>query len=1094
MKIKIWVLAVVLAFSATAHAATNDLTGLLQQGLFEEEANRNLDAAIASYQSLASAFDKDRQLAATAIFRLGECYRKLGKTNEAVVQYQRIVKEFSDQQILVNLSRQNLAGLNAAEQTEYHGQLQATLLDARANLATLQAQLQEIEHMSHDEKRIFVQQNYPNSVLTESMTQLVNAERDLIKLKMDFAPDHPKYQNAQELVDNLNAKVDAQVNGAVQGLRDKLSATQVQLQLLQKRLQEFGGSQLSVTPSSNPIVAEQRRQLDRVKKLQAMPLSEILQDGPTLLTDATLINLIYQYNQTDLDLVRLKTDHAEEHPDVKKAKAMETALADKIKERLDGLVRALALEIGNSPTTAGDSFGGTSESATTDEEQTQIRNIQAMIQNSPDLINAPTAVESGYRTPLEFAAEKGQLIVAKYLLDHGADVNGAVRTGTPAPLYLAANNGHKAMVELLLVHGADVNGARGPSPLNVAVSKGFTGVVDVLLANKADVNAWGDNSGKVLHTAVSTGNTNFIQLLIAHGADVNATDSSSNTPLHLAASQNKPELVRILLAAKSDVDARDKEGNTPLHQASERGFEKVVSLLLDSGASVDVTNYHNATPLLFAVNAGRVEATRVLLEHKADPNHIGQVKWGNQYSPPSPPIYIALIRNSDVLKLLLDAGANANGDPVMQRPPIFTAIEIKVPKSVQLLLEHGADPNAKDTQGLTPLFDTTNPELARLLVEHKADLNARDRNGGTPILRATGDGAANFIKILVEAGAKTDLQDTNGNTALHYAVYNLKPEPVAILLEHKANPNVQNDEGFTPLDLAKGGSNRRLMLGVDSQNNFGNFFGSFNNFAPTEVEQKIIDLLVNAGGLANLPKRDRIEVRRASNTAWTIYKDSSGHNRYSLLESIAMIYGLLSQDGSGEWRLQEESRPKLLGGLRFPDFKQVTIYRRANNSGKQSTTKINVDEILNSGDCSRDVWLDWGDIVEIPELDHPVDEKWDGLTDEPATALIKCIARRVTIKVKGETTALNLAPELLATTIYGGGGARMIRLSRASFVLRSVLDNSKLIRVSSDLSRVKVTRRDPITKKEMEWTLDCTSPNSQSLWLRDGDVIEVPEK
>src|SRR5262249_37519935 len=60
-------------------AATNDLTSALQKGLFEEEANRNLDAAIAAYQTLATQFDKDRQVAATAIFRLGECYRKLGR-------------------------------------------------------------------------------------------------------------------------------------------------------------------------------------------------------------------------------------------------------------------------------------------------------------------------------------------------------------------------------------------------------------------------------------------------------------------------------------------------------------------------------------------------------------------------------------------------------------------------------------------------------------------------------------------------------------------------------------------------------------------------------------------------------------------------------------------------------------------------------------------------------------------------------------------------------------------------------------------------------------------------------------------------------
>ena len=92
-------------------AATNDLSGLLQKGLFEEEANRNLDAAAEAYRAVSAQYDRDRALAATAIFRLGEIYRKQSKTNEAIVQYERIVREFPDQETLVRLSRQNLAGM-----------------------------------------------------------------------------------------------------------------------------------------------------------------------------------------------------------------------------------------------------------------------------------------------------------------------------------------------------------------------------------------------------------------------------------------------------------------------------------------------------------------------------------------------------------------------------------------------------------------------------------------------------------------------------------------------------------------------------------------------------------------------------------------------------------------------------------------------------------------------------------------------------------------------------------------------------------------------------------------------------------------------
>jgi len=62
-------------------------------------------------------------------------------------------------------------------------------------------------------------------------------------------------------------------------------------------------------------------------------------------------------------------------------------------------------------------------------------------------------------------------------------------------------------------------------------------------------------------------------------------------------------------------------------------------------------------------------------------------------------------------------------------------------------------------------------------------------------------------------------------------------------------------------------------------------------------------------------------------------------------------------------------------------------------------------------------------------------------------------------------------------------------------MLRPALENSKLLLASSDLSRIKVKRRDPATGKLREWTFDCSNPQSPpDFWLRDGDAIEVPDK
>src|SRR5437867_2713463 len=103
------VVAILLNVAQAASAASNDLSAALQKGLFEEEANHNFAEAIQAYQSVISRFDEDRKLAGTAVFRLGEIYRKQGKTNEAYAQYERVLREFSDQSALVTLSQSYLA-------------------------------------------------------------------------------------------------------------------------------------------------------------------------------------------------------------------------------------------------------------------------------------------------------------------------------------------------------------------------------------------------------------------------------------------------------------------------------------------------------------------------------------------------------------------------------------------------------------------------------------------------------------------------------------------------------------------------------------------------------------------------------------------------------------------------------------------------------------------------------------------------------------------------------------------------------------------------------------------------------------------------
>jgi len=91
-----------------ASAPAQDLAGPLRQGIVEEDANRNLDAAIRDYQSVLTRFAEERKTAATALFRLAECYRKQGNAQQANAAYNRLLAEFSDQSELAAQSRKAL--------------------------------------------------------------------------------------------------------------------------------------------------------------------------------------------------------------------------------------------------------------------------------------------------------------------------------------------------------------------------------------------------------------------------------------------------------------------------------------------------------------------------------------------------------------------------------------------------------------------------------------------------------------------------------------------------------------------------------------------------------------------------------------------------------------------------------------------------------------------------------------------------------------------------------------------------------------------------------------------------------------------------
>lgn len=127
-------------------------------------------------------------------------------------------------------------------------------------------------------------------------------------------------------------------------------------------------------------------------------------------------------------------------------------------------------------------------------------------------------------------------------------------------------------------------------------------------------------------------------------------------------------------------------------------------------------------------------------------------------------------------------------------------------EEVKALLAGGANVNAVDEYGQTPLHKATYPnfrnpghlEIAGLLLKNGADANATSLGGGTPLHMAE----AEFVDLLVKHGADVDAVDVNGQTALHHAAWGDRTEKVKKLLKAGADATIKDKNGRTALDRA----------------------------------------------------------------------------------------------------------------------------------------------------------------------------------------------------------------------------------------------------------------------------------------------------
>jgi len=261
----------------------------------------------------------------------------------------------------------------------------------------------------------------------------------------------------------------------------------------------------------------------------------------------------------------------------------------------------------------------------------------------------------------------------------------------------------------------------------------------------------GAGNGSSLHQAVRSDNTAWVMDLIAKGAGIDETDSSGMTPLGIAVKRQNLEMVKLLLDRAANVRAGSGDYGAPLHLAvmgrgpDEEANVEIAELLIARGADLEALGpIPRWTPLHQAAAWDRVDMAELLIKKGANVNSRPRDPGGQT------PLHTAVMvkRSLSMARLLVDHGADLRARDNIGCTPLDLALLNPRPSLdvVRLFLDHGADVDSRTQGGVfdweagaTPLHRAVFHReigIVELLISRGADVNAKNRMGKTPLALA----------------------------------------------------------------------------------------------------------------------------------------------------------------------------------------------------------------------------------------------------------------------------------------------------------------------------------------------------------------------